>query len=274
MLSSNEAFARRFEFVSFPCAPNPRRDDPGSARGGGTAALVIPQRVDDGYRDGVGAGTETLARIAGNATVVRWPDLYWAGYFPDLFYLLRDAAGEAAVDGPFDYHDRSILEAYRSGMDVAGVCRLLRDPDPSSDAPAWAANATAQLEARGQDCDIDVTSFISSGFREQLLFFTMNHPVNRLLAFTAQQIADLIGVGGRVDDRAVPEGLLGRTFHPLHANRVRALELTFGADVEAGRCPFKLQGRLHGEIEAVQAFFDYYAANPRLVELNLDPVAA
>lgn len=53
------------------------------------AALVIPQRVDEG-RDSIGLGTETLARIAGTAHVLRRPSVYWAGYVPDLFYL-RDA---------------------------------------------------------------------------------------------------------------------------------------------------------------------------------------
>ena len=92
------------------------------------------------------------------------------------------------VDGPFDYHDRTILEAYASGIDVPGVCRLLADPERPSDAQAWAANATAELDIRGQNCEVKVTSFIASTFRDELLFFTMNHPANHLLGYMAQQI--------------------------------------------------------------------------------------
>src|SRR5580693_5310895 len=87
MLTTNEEFAKRFEFVSFPAVHEiPAETVPELHRAVAEAAIVILQRVDDGYRDGVGLGTETLARIADSATVVRWPSVYWAGYFPDLFY--------------------------------------------------------------------------------------------------------------------------------------------------------------------------------------------
>jgi hypothetical protein len=270
MLSTNEEFTKRFELVSFP----PVHEIPDAMvtelhREVANAAVVIPQRVQEDYRDGIGLGTETLARIAGSATVVRWPSVYWAGYFPDLFYL-RDAEGQPVVDGPFDYHDRTILEAYASGVDVPGVCRLLEDPDLPSDAQTWATNATAELESRGQNCEVKVTSFIASRFRNELLFFTMNHPANHLLGFMAQQITDLIGISGSIDYRRIPDEILGLTFYPLHANHVRALELGFVGELIAGSAPFKIRGVTYEPAEAVREFFNYYEAHPELVALNLD----
>jgi hypothetical protein len=270
MLSTNEAFTDRFQCVSFPAVHEiPEAMVPELHQAVADAALVVAQRVDDGYRAGIGLGTETLAKIAGGALVVRWPSVYWAGYFPDLFYL-RDASGQPVIDGPFDYHDRAILEAFGSGLDVAGTCRLLEDPERPSDASAWAASATAELYARGQDCDVDIASFIASTFREELLFFTMNHPSNRLLGFIAQQITELIGVRGRVDHRRIPDEILGSTFYPLHAAHVRALDLRFAGEVVAGSTPFKIRGQTFEPAEAVEAFFEYYARYPPLVELNLD----
>jgi hypothetical protein len=270
VLSTSDRFTERFEFVSFPPVHEiPDTMVPELHRAVASADLVIPQRVDDAYRDGIGLGTETLARIAGTATVVRWPSVYWAGYFPDLFYL-RDAAGRPVVDGPFDYHDRLILQAYGSGVDVAGVCGLLEDPERPSDAQAWAANATAELDVRGQNCDVHVASFIASRFREELLFFTMNHPVNRLLGFIAQQITELIGIPGGIDHLRIPDEVLGSTFYPLHANHVRALELGFGAECGAGSAPFRIRGVTYDPQQAVQGFFDYYSVHPQLVEINLD----
>jgi hypothetical protein len=274
MLSTNDEFAKRFEFVSFPPVHEiPEAMVPALHSAVADAAVVIPQRVDEGYRDGLGLGTETLARIAGRATVVRWPSVYWAGYFPDLFYL-RDAAGQPVVDGPFDYHDRVIMQAYASGLDVDSTCRLLEDPDCPSGAPAWAAKATAELDIRGQDCDVHVASFIADRFREELLFFTMNHPANRLLAFMAQQITELIGVPGRVDHRRIQNELLGSTLYPLHANHVRALGLEFGTEFGAGSTPFKIREMIYESPQAVQLFFDYYDVHPRLVESNLNPGVA
>lgn len=271
MLATNEEFAKRFEFVSFPAVHEiPAETIPELHQAVADAAVVILQRVDDGYRDGIGLGTETLVRIAGTATVVRWPSVYWAGYFPDLFYL-RDGAGQPVVDGPFDYHDRAILEAYDAGLDVVSTCRLLEDPERPSDASTWAAKATAELDIRGQDCDIQVTVFIDSHFRDELLFFTMNHPANSLLAFVARQITELLGVPGLVDQRRMPDEVLGWTFYPLHPNHVRVLRLRFGAEMVFGNALFKIRGVAYDAPDAVRAFFDYYEAYPKLVELNVDP---
>lgn len=270
MLRTNDAFANRFEFVSFP--PVHEIADttvPELHQAVAEASVVIPQRVEESYRGGIGLGTETLASIAHKADVVRWPSVYWAGYFPDLFYL-RNAAGEPVVDGVFDYHDRVILQAYAAGVDVEGVCRLLEDPERPSDALAWATSATAELSLRGRDCEVEVTAFIASRFRDELLFFTMNHPANALLGFIAQQITDILGIPGNVDRKRLPDEILGPTFFPLHANHVRSLELKFGSEFEAGHIPFRSHWVTYEPKEAVRIFFDYYAQHPQLVELNLN----
>jgi hypothetical protein len=271
MLATNEEFAKRFEFVSFPAVHEiPTEAIPELHSAVADATVAILQRVEEGYRDGVGLGTDTLARIAGNATVIRWPSLYWAGYFPDLFYL-RDAANQPVVDGPFDYHDRTILEAYASGLDVEATCRLLEDQHRPSDAAAWAANATAELDIRGKDCDIHVTDFIGANFRSELLFYTMNHPANRLLAFIGQQITQLLGVLGQVHQGMMPDEVLSWTFYPLHPKHVRALGLDFEDDLSIGQVPFRIRGKTYLTSDAVRAFFDYYDAYPQRVELNLRP---
>jgi hypothetical protein len=269
MLATNEAFNERFQLVSFPPVHEfPAELIPELHAAVAHASVVIPQRVDEGYRDGLGLGTETIARIA-NGDVIRWPSVYWAGYFPDLFYL-RNAARAPVLDGPFDYHDRTILSAYASGLTIDEACARLTDPDVPSDAEDWAAGATAELEHRGRDCDIDVAPFIASRFREELLVYTMNHPTNRLLAFIAQRIIELLGLPGSVDTALMPGEVLGSTFYPLHANHVRALGLRFGAELGAGRTPFRIRGDAHEPPQAIRMFYDYYDAHPRLVELNRD----
>jgi hypothetical protein len=269
LLATNAAFADRFEFVTFPPVHElPVELVPELHSAVSKAAVLVAQKIDDGYRDGLGLGTATLARLTGAHTVVRWPSVYWAGYVPDLFYL-RDAAGQPVVDGPFDYHDHALLDAFAAGLDVAAACRLLEDGERPSNAAAWAAHATAELEIRGKDCDVDVGSFIGSHFRDELLFFTMNHPANRVLGHVAAEIIAMLGLPGGVDDRLMPGEPLSSTFYPLHANHVRALGLGFGAAVAAGRTPFRIRGAVHPAAEAVRAFFDYYEANPELVEINL-----
>jgi hypothetical protein len=270
VLAANDAFAARFALARFPPVHEmPDAMVPGLHRAVAGAAVIILQRVDEGYRAGIGLGTETLAGLARpGATVVRWPSVYWAGYVPDLFYL-RDAGGQPVLDGPFDYHDRTILAAFAAGRDPQATCRLLADPELPSRAPDWAARATAELDVRGRDCDVEVASFIAERFRRELLFFTMNHPSNRMLRFIADRIAELLGVPGRADGGRTPDELLGSTFYPLHANHVRALGLEFGAAHAAGRARFRIRGESCEAPQAVRAFFDYYDRHPDLVELNL-----
>ena len=274
MLRTNDEFTARFELVDFPAVHEiPAAMVPELHRAVAEAAVVIPQRIDDGYRDGLGLGTETMIGLARTSRIVRWPSVYWAGYFPDLFYL-RDAAGTPVVDGPFDYHDRSILDAYAAGLDVAATCDLLADPELPSDACAWAASATAELELRGADCDVGVGDFIGGRFREELLLLTMNHPSNATLGFLAEAITGLLGIPGRVDPRRFAGEILGPSFYPVHANHARALELAFAPAGVAGDAPFRIRGVVHSPAAAVRAFFAYYTANPRLVELNLERPAA
>jgi hypothetical protein len=269
MLRTNDQFTKNFELVSFPPVHEfPEAMVPELHLAVAEADVLIPQRIEDGYRNGMGLGTETLTGIAQTSTVVRWPSLYWAGYFPDLFYL-RDATGQPVVDGAFDYHDRSILEGYAAGFDPQAVCRLLEDPDRPSNAQTWAENATAELSVRGEDCDVHVASFIASRFRRELLFFTMNHPANVLLAHLATEITDLLGIPGGVDHRRVPGEILGSTFFPLHANDARALQLEFAVEFAAGHAPFRFRWETYEPLKAVQMFFDYYADHPELVALNL-----
>ena len=272
VLRTNDEFTARFELVDFPAVHEiPEAMVPALHRAVAAASVVIPQRIDDGYRDGLGLGTETMVALARTERVVRWPSVYWAGYFPDLFYL-RGPAGEPVVDGPFDYHDRSILDAYAAGLHPAATCRRLADPELPSDACAWAAASTAELDIRGRDCDVDVGAFIGARFREELLFLTMNHPSNAMLGFLADEITALLGVPGRVDLRRFAGEILGPSFYPLHANHARALGLgAFAATCTAGATtPFRIRGVTHPPAAAVQLFYDYYAAHPELVEINLD----
>jgi Polysaccharide biosynthesis enzyme WcbI len=276
-LGASRAFRDRFTLVTFPAVHEiPEGMIPELHRAVASATVVITQLVNEDYRDGIGLGTETLASLAADATVIRWPNVYWDGYFPDLCYL-RDAEGTPILDGPGHYHDRVVLTAFRDGSSPDDVCSLLADPDTPSDAASRAAKATAELGQREERCDVLVSPFILNNYSKELLFFTMNHPSNRMLGFLAEEILRSIGVEGGIDYqriasrrwRRTPREILGQTFYPLHANHARALKLEFGRGVVAGSSPYRIGGRTLTPLEAVQAFFDYYESNPRVVESNL-----
>jgi hypothetical protein len=274
LLRTNDAFCERFEFSAFPAVHEiPDARVPELHRAVENARIVLLQRISEDYRGGVGLGTETLSDIAQADTVLRWPSVYWAGYFPDLFYL-RDHAGAPVVSGPFDYHDRVILRAYAEGLSITETCQLLEDAERTSNAEEWAAQATAELEVRGRDCEIQVDRFIADRFRRELIFFTMNHPSNALLGCMAEQMLERAGIPGGVDLSRLGSEILGSTFYPLHANHARALRLGFAGSLTAGNCSFRIRGEECGYEAALEQFFRYYRDHPDLVELNLDPDAA
>lgn len=268
MLRAHDDFRRRFDLVEFPAVHELAQEDiPPLHEAVSRAKVAILQRVDESYR-GLGVGTDTLARLADGATVIRWPSVFWSGYFPDLFYM-RDSSGSPVVDGQFDYHDRVILESYAAGMSPIEVCTRLADADVLSHAERTVELATKELASRSRGCDVQMHDFIAEHFRQRLLFFTMNHPTNALIAFLAQQIITLIGLARSASPSLVSDEILGPTFYPLHANHVRTLKLKFGHEVSAGNIAFKIRGVEHAPAEAVRAFFDYYRAHPELVEANL-----
>jgi hypothetical protein len=269
VLKASRPFSKRYTFARFPAVHEiPETMIEELHKVVSTASVVVLQRVDDGYRDGIGLGTDTLAALAVNANVIRWPNLYWGGYFPDLCYL-RNAAGAPVHGGPSDYHDRVILDAFLAGVSVQETWRYITDPNRPSEAATWAQKATEALQRYEADCDIHVTPYIKANHRRELLFFTMNHPSDRMLCFLAEQITERLGIDELRYRRPLRRrhDLLGRTFYPLHANHSRALGLQLERRV-AGNCPYIFRGAKMDPIKAVQWFFNYYGVNRELVELN------
>jgi hypothetical protein len=192
-----------------------------------------------------------------------------------------------------------ILNEFRQGSNPEEVCRLLADPRRPSDAESWAAGATAELERREVACDVRAAGFIASTHARELLFFTMNHPTNRMLGFVAEQILRRIGIEGDLDHSGIgrrswrrcrwgrlKHEVLGQTFFPLHANHARALRLELGSELVAGGARneggardeggarYRIGGRKLAPVDAIRAYFNYYEANPEIVRVNIDAHAS
>jgi hypothetical protein len=180
VLSAYTPFARRFTTTAFPPVHEIQPDTIAKVHASAERCdLLVVQRISEGYR-GLGVGTNTLISLARRATCVRWPDAYWSGYFPDQFYL-RDSHGKAVVNGPFDYHDRAILNAFASGLGVNQTVERLADSEQPLRAEEWTALATESLRTRELECDATISAFVASNFDRGLLFFTINHPTNIVL---------------------------------------------------------------------------------------------
>jgi hypothetical protein len=195
------------------------------------ADVALLQRIDEGYREGLGLGTDTLARIAGNALVVRWPSLYWADYVRDLFYL-RDSSGQPVTDGPLTPRPCG-LGRLRSRSRCGEYLSSARRPGTSFGCSCLGGKSDRR--DRDQGTGLRHQRRVAHRIRVQgeTLFFTMNHPTNRVLSYVAQQIVDSIALLDVSIRAAWLARSLGRP-STLHANHVRALGLTFWPESGAG----------------------------------------
>jgi Polysaccharide biosynthesis enzyme WcbI len=264
LLAGSAAFRRRFRLLRFPAVHEIKGEDVPRLHAALAAVdVAFLQPVGEGYRDGIGLGTSTLMAHASNADVVLFPSIYWTGYMPTVTYL-RPPSG-LVLDGPFDYHDETILEAWADGARAPEILALLADPDRPSRAPQEAEAAFERLGARADGIGVDIVPYLRARYREEPLFHMLNHPTDVLLAHIASALAQTQGVTAHIAARRRAKPLLGHTSYPLHPADVRALGLRFGEGLQAPTAPYRIRGRSYAPAEAIRRFLDYYDSHRELV---------
>ena len=138
------------------------------------ADLILAQRVVDNYPRTY-VRTQVLRESFGDKVIV-WPNLYYRGYNPELFYLR--AAGGGAMQGPLgDYHMRTIHSAWERGASAGVAAESLRDVDANRVAFGDVPEASLRdLDARERDCDVKIAAWVRDQRWSEHLFFTFNHP--------------------------------------------------------------------------------------------------
>jgi hypothetical protein len=263
LLARSVAFRRRFRLLRVPAVHEITDEDvPKLHAALATVDVAFLQPVDEWYRNGIGLGTQTLMARAANAEVVLFPSVYWTGYMPTVTYL-RPPSGYV-FDGPFDYHDEFVMEAWADGAQVPEILALLADPDRPSRAPQEAEAAFGRLEERDVGFGVDIVPYLRERYRDEPLFHMLNHPTDTLLAHIASALARTQGVTARITARRRAEPLLGHTSYPLHPADVRALGLRFGHGLQAPTASYKIRGRTYAPTEAIRAFLHYYDTHREL----------
>jgi hypothetical protein len=96
--------------------------------------------------------------------------------------------------GHFPYGDRVIVDAVGRGLSVSEVLEYYQSESyrqlPSLD--RFERIERARLAARDKKCDIKMTEFVFSHFREERLFWSVNHPTMRPLREICGRLTDVI----------------------------------------------------------------------------------
>lgn len=202
--------------------------------------------------------------------VVVWPNVFFHGQNPDLFY----ASGEqnTRVFGPLDvYHSRALIELWKQGVPPEEVQAENYIPSVYSD------NAIAEqvdrsfhdLAQREVHTDIKMCDYIKAHWQTKKLFHTFNHPTSHTIKALAAQIIDYLGIGDNGDSCIDKEynDWLGTIQPPVEKYMAQQLGLQYdvgteiaGVELQGNESVIPGQYRSYTFNEFVAAAFDCYNA--------------
>jgi hypothetical protein len=232
------------------------------------ADFIFAQRVTENYPCKF-IRTNVLKNKWGNKVIV-WPNMYYRGYNPELIYLR--GVGRQPLRGPLgDYHNKTFIDGWAKGLSVKDTLDLHNSikynyemygqvPDSSLDA----------LKMREKSCDVKITQYLEERLWKKRLFFTFNHPKNKLLLYTAKNLIKYTEVQYQPIKKVAEIEPLGQLCPPLNpwikekygldSDKVNiwkglAVDEINENDIITG------QGHEFQDNEIIDIFFQIYSAN-------------
>lgn len=155
------------------------------------ADVVLTQPIADDYRCG---HVRTVSVRALNSNVALWPNAFFRGYNPELFYIRRP--GKPTLQGPLgDYHLQPILDGFLAGESTSATAERLRSASSNIDRYSGVAQQSlAQLESRETDLQVQISAYVRQHWHRIQLFHTFNHPRLSILIEMVSQMRTLIGL--------------------------------------------------------------------------------
>lgn len=198
ILQTNAEFAESWEFVPFPKPSFELRqgDWEDIEKLLGELDLFITQNVGESH--GIFASSNLANHLKAGGKVVRIPNAYFSGYMPEVVYF---RAGEPHVTKFCDYHDANFLAFFMEDP----VNAVQKAVDAATDKSQYTqefvlANAMAsinELKRREEECDVTVSDYIEQNWRNDILFYSMNHPKRKVLSHIASNVLGLLGQKSR-----------------------------------------------------------------------------
>ena len=186
------------------------------------ANALIMHRVQPGYRDNIGLDSPSLrALLPKTSRSFVLPNLHYEGYFPWTTYA-QDPDGRLPaleVESPLGaYHDFLAMAAAEEGLEGSQLLEYpctTRLADLLLEAHEQSLN---ELSKRESDCDVVISDWIASNFRNIPLAHTMNHPtqatLNQLLRRLLGKLNSTPSIGPELSNNIEYLGELSLPIHP------------------------------------------------------------
>ena len=195
-----------------------------------SADWLVAQRVQPGYREGLGLDTPTLCALLPEAArAVVLPNLHYEGHHPWIGYAHDPDGRLAALEaesplGP--YHDHLAMAAAARGLAPG----QLLQPDPPPELLELIRrhhlDSLAELQRRELDCTVSISDWIARQHRERPVAHTINHPTQTTLDQVLRRLLAALALPHQLDDALFDaHEHLGALSIPIHPWVRQALAL-------------------------------------------------
>jgi hypothetical protein len=233
--------------------------------------LFIYQPVADGYRGETRKlGTKYLLSFLKNgARAISFTVAYFPVYNPEAVYFVdQNGTGILGVPGlPCDLHDLNILKAFHHGLTWQECVAYIQKGNiyTREMLTNCLSESLSRLREREKVIDVRILDFVEKNWRDQRLFFTINHCSNSILFHEANQILDLLKLPALAPASltGLPE-YLGRQRLFIHPDIRKHFALNFPAEaIQFDDLTYTLD-------DFVIAYFDFYRTHSDMIQHNID----
>lgn len=196
---------------------------------------------------GIFASDNLERHLNKDAQIISFPNLYFTGYHPQAMYL-KDDDGKK-VDGPFDYHDKNILKAYKNGQSIEEVEKIFFDEDfyPPEEIEKNLEQSLKDLEGREKFTTIKMSPIIRNRMKGKKLFHIFNHPTNEMMFILTNKILERLreDLLTYEEMQRFPNEMLGQIEFPIY----KSVQKYFGITEEISLVNYKNEYSLRNMLD-------------------------
>ncbi len=223
--------------------------------------LLISQPISENYRKNIGLGTKTLQSKLCRGALITWPVVYWDAYNPELFYF-KDKNNLTVTD-EFDYHHYFIFKNYLEKRSIKEVADTFFDHGKNILLQSTADAGLSNLARKEKDLDIKVSQYIRDNYKDNLLFFTYNHPAQKIILFIAFQILKKMNLNFDPEALLIKKDGLNTTKYPILPSVYEKIGLRFGDENF-----FKIRNEKISLLQVLKKYYSFYDRNEDLLNIN------
>lgn len=138
---------------------------------------------------------EILQKLRPDCKTINIVNVYFDGYYPQLIKNERMVLRELHQSGLFPFGDKYIDDMLDKNVGIHEVISRISKDDFISETEVMSQveQSFCNLENREDGVDIKISDYIKQHYREEQLFYSPNHPCERLMKIYIDRILEFLG---------------------------------------------------------------------------------